>query len=905
MNYKLSDIIDIEKTYTLLNSFYTLTGFTTAILDIDGNLIYTKDKEILGAGWQKICLNFHRKHPETNKKCIESDTTLSTIMGVGKNYACYKCHQGMIDAAVPIIIKGKHFGNLFAGQFLFEAPNIDFFIQQANKYGFDEKEYIEALLEVPIFSEEKVKLAMNFLSSLAEYIGESGIKQLDLLEKNREYKILNDNYLSQNEEYISLNEEYLAQNDDLKKAIDKIELSEKKYSQLFRKMTNGFALHKIILDKKGKPLDYVFLEVNSAYEQLTGLKIENIIGKTVRQIIPEIEQFWIDTYGQVALTGENISFEQYSKPLNSFFSIVAYSPERFKFCVIVENITERKQLELEVAAQNEELSSTNEEVHAANEQLFVTNKELEHSIRKLEESECKYKGLLERLPNIVMLLNLKGNIVYVSSSIKPILGFEQSEIIGKKINVLISKKEDIKLFRNIIKNASNGFPLETINIYQSKKDGSEILVELIFIPIFENNKINGVQVIATDITEKLKIEKLEREKIMLDNIAKSKQQFLANMSHEIRTPMTGILGITEILKQTTKLDEQQNFYTDIILSSSESLLNILNDILDLSKIEANKMELQPLWFDFTKNINTIKNLFSALTTKKGIYFDVQIASNFPSKIFADKNRLNQIITNFVSNAVKFTEKGTVKLCVDILDNKNSGVLNKSNLVNIIVKVIDTGIGISESFQEKIFESFTQADISKTKTFEGTGLGLTISKKFIELMGGEIGLKSKLGNGSEFWFSFCVPFEYEEFNINTEEQIEQKIQFGFNVLYAEDKLTNQMVVELMLKNLGCSVDIANNGLQAVEMALKKKYDIIFLDIMMPIMDGVEAFKELQKKIKKEEMPYIICITAGTMEGSAEYYIQLGMDDYLSKPFKINDIIKKITPLIYRQKNQHID
>jgi PAS domain S-box-containing protein len=389
-------------------------------------------------------------------------------------------------------------------------------------------------------------------------------------------------------------------------------------------------------------------------------------------------------------------------------------------------------------------------------------------------------------------------------------------------------------------------------------------------------------------------EELKRSIQLAEKTAQIKQQFLANMSHEMRTPMNGILGMVDFLLQT-KLNEKQLDYAKTIKNSSETLLNLINDILDLSKIEAGTMKIIPNEFNIHSVLKEVVSLFKASLDQKGLAVKLKYSNDLPEYLVADKNRLNQIINNLISNAIKFSDSGNISITVskisDFVETESTSSTDKK--IKVKVEVQDTGIGIALEDQAELFTSFSQIDSTYTRNYEGTGLGLAISKRLVEMMGGEIGVKSEFGHGSTFWFSFiATPLSESTLSQTIKTKADfSKLNFGLDVLLVEDKFINQKVVTLMLKNSGCRTIIANNGLEALEMFEKNKIDLVLMDIQMPLMDGVTAVKELQKKYDK--LPPIIGLSANAMEGDAEKYIAEGMDDYLSKPVSAEQLYEKIS------------
>jgi PAS domain S-box-containing protein len=388
-----------------------------------------------------------------------------------------------------------------------------------------------------------------------------------------------------------------------------------------------------------------------------------------------------------------------------------------------------------------------------------------------------------------------------------------------------------------------------------------------------------------DVTEEVVNQELKNNIQIAVKTSEMKQQFLANMSHEMRTPMNGILGMIDFLLKT-KLSEDQLDYAQTIKHSSESLLNILNDVLDLSKIEAGKLQLKPVDFSLRHTLDKVKGLFAALTKQKVLEFIIVVNPDVPEFINADENRLLQVFTNLISNAVKFTPEGEVKIVVEL-------VRKMDNEVEIYVEVNDTGIGITEESMDKLFQPFIQVDTSMKRIHEGTGLGLSICRSIVSLMKGEIGVKNNVeGKGTTFFFTFRARKidAIEAVRQSYEHEIQDSYNLGLEVLLVEDKIINQKIIRMMLENAGCQVKLAYNGQQALDILEGNKFDIIIMDIQMPVMDGVTANNIMRKRFKN--LPPVIALSANALEGDAEKYINAGMDDYISKPVRSEDLYAKI-------------
>ncbi|MFW6019197.1 MAG: response regulator [Bacteroidales bacterium] len=379
-----------------------------------------------------------------------------------------------------------------------------------------------------------------------------------------------------------------------------------------------------------------------------------------------------------------------------------------------------------------------------------------------------------------------------------------------------------------------------------------------------------------------------------EEATKSKSRFLANMSHEIRTPLNGILGMTDIMKDTSLTNEQKE-YLDIISSSGDSLLEIINDVLDFSKIESSQMAIDKHPFNLEKEILGLKKIVSHKAEQKGIELKTSISEDLPATLFGDSSRIRQILTNLVNNAIKFTNKGSVKIAISKTNDKFENPL-------LLFEVSDTGIGIQQDNLEKLFHEFSQAEIDTSKKYGGTGLGLAISKMLTEAMEGEIGVNSTYGKGSTFWFT--LPLEKtnekqqpEKTPEQKDDSFENKQAGSLKILLAEDNKINQQVTGTVLKKMGAEVTIVENGKIALERYQKEKFNLFIADLQMPVMDGIETIKKIREIEGKENYRHlpIVVMTASITSEIKEKCDQAGVDGYLNKPFKsadIENILEKI-------------
>ncbi len=508
-------------------------------------------------------------------------------------------------------------------------------------------------------------------------------------------------------------------------------------------------------------------------------------------------------------------------------------------------------------------------------------------------SEAKFRNIFESFQDIYFRCRPDGTITMISPSVKELSGYQTYEVLGKNVtNYYLYDKRTKNLIRELVKQKSvRNFEATLIN---SAGDLVQCIcnVRLVDSLSGRDREIEGV---ARDITNLKKATlALQKAKDEAERALQVKEAFLANMSHEIRTPMNGVMNMVDLLADTP-LTAQQQEYLQTVQDSSKTLLTIVNDILDLSKIEAGKMTLQPKPTRASATVDHLLNLFSHQAKGKNVALSQQIDPSVPPVLMVDEIRLLQVLSNLVSNAIKFTDaKGSVRVQVmkdHIPANHSSGGPSDEHLIRVTVS--DTGIGISPKNQRLLFKKFSQVDTSTTKRYAGTGLGLSISRQLVKLMSGEIGVDSAPGQGSTFWFTFrAAAAEAVLPKAN-----QQKLVFanpGPKVLVVDDNQINRRVAYEILRNAGCAVTTAESGEAAITLVQKQPFDLVLMDIQMPGMSGVEATQRI-KALGLAVQPPVVAMTAYSLPGDQTRFMEDGLDDYLSKPIRPEEMLPKIAVL----------
>jgi PAS domain S-box-containing protein len=511
--------------------------------------------------------------------------------------------------------------------------------------------------------------------------------------------------------------------------------------------------------------------------------------------------------------------------------------------------------------------------------------------RAEDESETLYRLLAAHSSDMIVLINLTDRTRrYVSPSCRRLFGYEPDELTGQSIDSMIHP-DDLPLLRAAeeeLKRSGRAI----ITARNQRKDGRYIWAETSWEKIV-NSRSGQIELVAVarDVTERVEaqqalgaaIEEAKAARIRADAANRAKSQFLANMSHEIRTPINGIMGMSHLLAETP-LSEEQRGYAQTIAASGSSLLAIINDILDLAKLEAGRVALESASFAPSALVESVVAMLSPLAREKGIELSASVEPALRGPYLCDPTRLRQALVNLVANAVKFTEQGNVRV-------EASSIEASGDRTTLRFAVSDTGIGIATEALPRIFQKFGQADASVTRKYGGTGLGLAITKQLVELMGGSIAVSSREGVGSRFWFDLSLAraataARGEPGPIAARWQAADR---KLRVLLVEDNAVNQRVAQLILEKAGHDVDTVDSGRKAIEAVKSSVYDVILMDIQMADIDGVEATKRIRALPPPTSEVPIIALTASALAGAREQFLSVGMNDYIAKPFRPADLL----------------
>lgn len=923
MSKRIVDYIDFEKVNILLEGFNQSTGFVTAILDLEGNVLSK-------SGWREICTNFHRINPGTAKRCTMSDTVLAGEMGKGEKYHCYKCLNGLVDVAVPIVIKGEHIANLFSGQFFFEQPDYAYFKKQAAQFGFSKSAYINALAKVPIVSEDKVKVAMDFLLNMTQVISEMTFQRMELIKLNE-----------------SLHER------------------EETYRMLYESITD--ALFTSELNEDGSPGKFV--HVNDVACKRLGYTKEELLQKTPPEIAVEESQRQIQERIKLLLENQRIVFESKHVAKDGRIIPVEISASsgffRGKILIhlIAHDITERKRAEQELTKREVFIRSAvdnlpiifymidpdgifqlsigaglkslglqpNEVVGLSAFDLYKDNPLIINSIKKalsneavnfesminnayhynaltplenvgilgvamditdyketfkkLEQSRENYLKLFEDHIAVKLLIDPNnGRIINSNQAAANYYGWTREELSRMnitQINALPQGLVEEEMGKAMV-NRKMYFE------FKHKLANGEIRDVEVFSSKINFNDTEVLHSIIHDITDRKKAEaELVIAKEKAEESDRLKTAFLQNMSHEIRTPMNAIMGFSELLIEFADDREKLKNYTEIINLRCNDLLDIINDILDISKIESGQLSVNVEESNINELFTEIFTFFSEYQkrmNKQHIEFSLQAFSNPKENlILIDKVKLKQIFINLITNAFKFTEQGKIE-----------GGCRLDKNQNLLFYVSDTGIGIPPDKHQHIFDRFTQLHYDGKKNIGGTGLGLPIVKALVNLLGGSICVDSEPAKGSTFYFTIPYKPIYSLQNRpDTTAEPRTFIFSGKTILIVEDDQYNSAYISEVLSATGLNILCSETGEDAIAKSHEQSIDLILMDVRLPGISGYKAIEQIKEQKPKLKIVVQTAYASSDEELKAQ---KLGCAGYLSKPIKKEALLNLLGKLL---------
>jgi two-component system, sensor histidine kinase and response regulator len=991
VRYRFTDFLDIPQLQELVIAQYAATGMPLGIIDAQDGTVHA------GAGWQDICVKFHRAHPQSLARCQESDRDITRSLISGQASA-YKCKNGLWDVGIPVILRGQHLATMFLGQFFYEGeqPDLEYFRRQGVSFGFEESAYLEALARVPRFTKEKVDNILTYNKALAgflEHLAESRLasrenaarerkarQELDHRAKlmqtimdsiptpifakdtNFRYTVCNTTmarFLGTTPEELigkAVSELYAPAQAAIFDTMDHLLLEQGGIQEYEGHLTHAdgsvreILFHKAVTtDAEGAPTGVVGVMTDitehKRYEQelqSNMLRVQCLV-RVLQHDAQSLQEFLDFCLSEaLTLTKSRFGYIYHYDEERQEFLLNTWSSEVMQSCTVKgmpkiyqlektgfwgEAVRQRKPIVVNDFQAPNALKRGYPEGHVELRNFMtvpvfqagkiiavagVANREGDygdadveqfallmdacwHVVGRLKaEQDVRQErvltdAILDSVPGLLYLYDDQGQLVRWNKRHEAITGYSPDEL--RQMHLLDWYKGDTstqeRISRALARVLLDGFASEEADL--QTKSGRRIPFYLTAVPLNIGGRTYFTG-IGLDISERKKGEaELLQAKIQADAANLAKSQFLANMSHEIRTPLNGILGMLQLIR-TSKVSNEVECYAEMATRAGQRLTSLLGDILDLSRIEAGCMPIAHEPFLLTDIKDALNETFSPLNYSKKLHFSLTINPCVPTRLVGDEVRVRQILFNLIGNALKFTERGEVRLEISSLPHHVTG------MARLLFVVSDTGIGIPDDKFDQIFRPFIQISKDYTRSHQGAGLGLSIAQRLVVAMEGTLTFESTENQGTSvylmlpFGLAPCPPIPNKP-----QPCLPEKPLRPLRLLLVEDEEISRMSARVTLEKMGHQVVTAKNGADALVVLRHGTFDCVLMDIQMDVMDGVEATKQIRSGhsgVLDAHVP-IIAMTAYAMTCDRDQFLKEGMDDYIPKPVQREELIKTLT------------